>query len=326
MASTARRILIASNSRDSPTINSVVERLREKGFGVVLYEADRVARGEKHLAVHVGRKGTHVIYDGNEIHDNTIAAAWLRRPSTTGPIPKKEDHAQRLWRDREQASTQDDIWGLISDKKWLNAPASIRHAERKLLQLAAARSLGFVIPETVVTNSRESITQVLPSGDRILKMHNAMIPVQGGYKAHYATIAPSDPDGKPQGFPFPGIWQNYIQKAKEWRVTIVGSEVFAAAVYTDADAKDDWRRYQATSKVTFKLEAFPDDLKARCFELLKYYGLRYGAFDFIECPDGTFVFMELNPNGQYYWLEHELGLPISDAVTSALIRIARQYG
>jgi glutathione synthase/RimK-type ligase-like ATP-grasp enzyme len=48
-------------------------------------------------------------------------------------------------------------------------------------------------------------------------------------------------------------------------------------------------------------------------------GLSYGAIDMILTPDGRYVFLEINPNGQYYWIEQMTGLPISDAVCDLLI-------
>jgi hypothetical protein len=50
-------------------------------------------------------------------------------------------------------------------------------------------------------------------------------------------------------------------------------------------------------------------------------GLRFGAFDLIEEPDGNVVFLECNPNGEYFWLEESLGFQISDAVAAELIKI-----
>jgi glutathione synthase/RimK-type ligase-like ATP-grasp enzyme len=107
-------------------------------------------------------------------------------------------------------------------------------------------------------------------------------------------------------------------------VTAVGEKVFSAAIYTDASAKDDWRRLQTTAAVQFRKETLPEGVDEHCVQYLGKMGLKFGAFDFIETPDGEVVFLECNPNGQYGWLEEELGLPISEAVTLELIKIARQ--
>lgn len=119
--------------------------------------------------------------------------------------------------------------------------------------------------------------------------------------------------------PFPAIYQEYMPKQREWRITVVGDEVFQAAIYTDEEAKDDWRKYQLTSKVTFKKEMMPDTEVERCVEFLKRLGLVYGAFDFIESYDEQITFLECNTNGQFRWLEDSLGFPVTDAIVSKLI-------
>lgn len=48
-------------------------------------------------------------------------------------------------------------------------------------------------------------------------------------------------------------------------------------------------------------------------------GLCYGAIDMVLTPDGRYVFLEINPNGQYLWIEFATGLPISDAICDLLI-------
>ena len=49
-------------------------------------------------------------------------------------------------------------------------------------------------------------------------------------------------------------------------------------------------------------------------------GLRYGAFDFIRAPSGDLVFLELNPTGEWAWLEEELGFGLRDAFIELLYR------
>lgn len=318
-----RAILIATSNLDYPIIEPVVRKLSKRGWAHIVYEADLVAAGKKHMAVHVGEHGLSCVYDGHVIHNDAIAAAWLRRPGNTGPLYPNEDHAYRLWLDRERITTQNAIWEIIAGKKWLNAPGAIKSAENKVNQLALAQSLGFVIPETVISNSRTTIADIIKQ-DMTLKMHQGLVTTKDGYSSHYSAVIPYNPHEKPAGLPYPGIWQPYIPKAKEWRITVVGDQVFDAAIYTKDKARADWRRHQATSLVSFKSETFPDKQKTLCKKMLSRLGLRYGAFDFIERPDGTIVFLELNPNGQYAWLEHVLGLAISDAIAALLIDIAER--
>jgi glutathione synthase/RimK-type ligase-like ATP-grasp enzyme len=52
---------------------------------------------------------------------------------------------------------------------------------------------------------------------------------------------------------------------------------------------------------------------------MRRLGLAYGAIDLIETPEGGHVFLEVNPGGEWGMLEHDLGLPISEAIADALL-------
>ena len=52
--------------------------------------------------------------------------------------------------------------------------------------------------------------------------------------------------------------------------------------------------------------------------MLSYYNLVFGAFDYIVTPQNEWIFLELNPNGQWLWLEEALKLDISNKIIEYL--------
>ena len=52
--------------------------------------------------------------------------------------------------------------------------------------------------------------------------------------------------------------------------------------------------------------------------LLGRLDLPFGAFDFAVTPDEEWVFLEINPNGQWGWIEDHTGLHITDAIVDHL--------
>lgn len=62
----------------------------------------------------------------------------------------------------------------------------------------------------------------------------------------------------------------------------------------------------------------PDEVAGAVRVMMDRLGLAFGAFDFIVRRDGQWVFIELNPNGQWAWIEQEVGLPISAALADVL--------
>jgi hypothetical protein len=210
---------------------------------------------------------------------------------------------------------------LLLDCKWVSQPTFIYQAENKLYQLKIAGTLGFTLPETLVTNERQALADFyrVHGGEVIVKpLHNSR-PVQPDGLQQVIFTNRLDPVHLQQLDRYdltPGIYQRNIAKAYEVRVTVVGTTVFAAAVDSQAVAatQQDWRR----TKLPFKAYDLPAAEAHRCVALVQALHLRFGAIDLIKGTDGQYYFLEINPNGQWAWLETDCGLPISQAIITEL--------
>lgn len=119
----------------------------------------------------------------------------------------------------------------------------------------------------------------------------------------------------------PVIIQSYIQKEFELRVTVVKDKVFACAIYSQSSerTREDWRRYDIPN-TPHKIYKLPKQIEQKCVDIVKKLGLEFGCIDMIVTPGGEFIFLEINPNGQWLWIEHLTGLPIGDAISEELTR------
>ena len=115
----------------------------------------------------------------------------------------------------------------------------------------------------------------------------------------------------------PSIFQKYIEKEYELRITVVGEEIFAAKVLSQSDCETivDWRR----KNLRFQCCEVPEELNEKCCQMMKRLGIAFGAFDFIRTKEGQYYFLEVNPNGQWVWIENDTGLKISDAIINYLL-------
>ena len=118
----------------------------------------------------------------------------------------------------------------------------------------------------------------------------------------------------------PVILQAYIPKQVELRITVVGRKVFAAEIRSQETnhTRHDWRRYDHF-KTPYFIHELPQDVIQHCVQLVEKLGLCYGAIDMIVTPDGRYVFLEINSNGQYLWVEQATRLVISDAIADLLM-------
>jgi glutathione synthase/RimK-type ligase-like ATP-grasp enzyme len=96
--------------------------------------------------------------------------------------------------------------------------------------------------------------------------------------------------------------------------------VFAVAIDSQRDphARHDWRHSQR-QRLPFVPHRLPPEIESRCIALVERLQLSFGAIDMILTPDGRYVFIEINPNGEYDWIEHKTALPITDAICDLLL-------
>jgi len=84
----------------------------------------------------------------------------------------------------------------------------------------------------------------------------------------------------------------------------------------DADGVVDWRANYAN--LTYSLVTVPEAMRAAVSNLMYGLRLRFAALDFGVPPNGEPVFFEINPNGQWAWLQEHVGLDIAHTIADAL--------
>jgi glutathione synthase/RimK-type ligase-like ATP-grasp enzyme len=122
----------------------------------------------------------------------------------------------------------------------------------------------------------------------------------------------------------PVIFQEYIPAKVDLRITIIGECIFAAEIYSqDTAYKADYRMDMNSAKV--KPHTLPADL---CEQLLKYMQnlhLVYGAIDMRLTPDDEYVFLEINPTGQWLFIEERTGQPITETLAELMVKKDRSF-
>jgi glutathione synthase/RimK-type ligase-like ATP-grasp enzyme len=116
----------------------------------------------------------------------------------------------------------------------------------------------------------------------------------------------------------PHLFQEWIPKAHEIRLTMVGKRHFAVAIHArSAGTLVDWRTdYDA---LTYEVIDCPTEVAEQAHGFLSATGLTYGAFDFIVTADTEdYIFLECNAAGQWGWLAEECVLPIAEAIADEL--------
>jgi glutathione synthase/RimK-type ligase-like ATP-grasp enzyme len=269
--------------------------------------------------------------NAGELNLNDVEAVWWRRPQLPAASAELTDAAVRNYVEQECRTFTQDVWGFL-ECRWLPAqPKTVQRAQLKASQLHLAGRLGFELPPTLVTNSPSDFLDFYRqhNGQIISKLlGSAFYSSLGKTFGRYTEVVSARDVAYAHSVQLcPLIFQAYVPKRVELRITVVGREVFAAEIESQGShhTRHDWRRYDSYSTV-YRPHDLPDDIRQRCVRLVHEYGLLYGAVDMVLTPDGRYVFLELNPNGQYLWIEEATGLPISDAICDELLSTAPGSG
>jgi hypothetical protein len=181
--------------------------------------------------------------------------------------------------------------------------------ENKVLQLAAARELGFTLPDTLVSNDPARIRGFLRRHEKGGAIFKSFRPVTWESEDRLAMLftARVDESMLPDDALLrlaPGIFQARVPKACELRITCMGDELIAARLDSQATdhGKTDWRVAEL-SELAIRPVELPADLQQRCRALLRRLGLVFGCIDVIVTPEGEHVFLEINQMGQFLWVE-----------------------
>jgi glutathione synthase/RimK-type ligase-like ATP-grasp enzyme len=310
------RALILSSSADAKNFAVVARGLRAGGFDVIELLSDEVLSGQTKLSAEFQDGAWRMSVGGSPAFSpGDVDAAWWRKPQWAGVV--RDDPAQRLSLELELERMHLALASLVPARAWLNSPTAMRAAESKLWQMQVAADHGFRCPHGLVTNDWDAARRILDHENVVFKALRGGIRRGGEDRVVFTTkVDLGTVDGQ-AGHPYPGILQEQISRAREWRITVVGSRIFPVAVHVPPGGVD-WRRDQLRGEAVFAAEEVEPAVEEALASLVAGLGLRYAAVDLIEEPDGTMVFLEANPNGQYAWLEEELGLPISAAIASTL--------
>ncbi len=203
----------------------------------------------------------------------------------------------------------------------MNSPLATEKARSKLLQLRVAARCGFRIPRTYAGNNPDEILHFIDGCDKgaVAKTATWFYGAGGRFSFTRLVTRRTVASSRAAAAYSPLIYQEYIPKAFDLRVTCVGSHMFAARILSQqtSGARIDWRRMQFDLR--YERARLPLLVQKRIRNIQSALGLNYGALDLIFTPEGEYVFLEVNGSGNWMWLEDRLDFPISERIANWLL-------
>jgi glutathione synthase/RimK-type ligase-like ATP-grasp enzyme len=308
-------ILVVSYREEEHTAG-VIQCLERQGREVLLIDlADFPAHAGLKLSWQTEEKSSYVVEGACGPIDLARArVGWWRRVRPFSIDAAVVSPSMRAFAESETAQA---VGGMLDALPcvWVNDRAADEAAHRKPYQWEVARAVGLRLPRTLVTNQPEAAREFIREvgvGRAIFKAFLASLEAWRETR----LVEQEDVEKLDLVRYAPVIFQEYVEGV-DLRITVVGDQVFAAEI----DARKtsypvDMR--MVIGEADLRAVTLPAKAQKALLKLQRRLGLSYGAIDVRRTPDGEYIFLEVNPAGQWLFVEQRTGLPISQAVADYL--------
>lgn len=300
--------------------------LEARGVEVLRFDTDRFPTEAQVLfRQEDGREQLCLRCDGQDIELGPGDAIWYRRARWASQVPRTLDPQLRHGCLVESEAL---LRGVMAAAPCfvMDPPEVVRARSHKPYQQRLARELGLATPRTLMTNdplAARDFIHTCPHG-AIAKMLAgfAVLDDEGRERVVFTTSLDPAHLERLEDLRFaPMVFQEKIRKQLELRVTVVGSRMFTAAVDSQKvpGAEVDWRERGVALLDAWTPYTLPPDVERALGQYMQRIGMQYSAIDLLVDPDGRHIFLEANPAGECFWLEHYAPhFPLTEAIADVL--------
>lgn len=315
------KILVITNKNDI-TSDFIIKRLKERKIDFYRFNTEELS---KSCFVTLDFQRNRFLLIDKILHKEynlkEFTSVYFRRPEIPKISFENLSDGEIQFIKNEFLYTFEGIYKILKDSYWVSPIYAIREAENKIYQIELAKSIGLKIPNSIITNSFSDVLGFYDTNNAsciIKPIKSGLIEDENKAKVVFTNLLKDRPTLKEQIEFVPNYLQSHIEKKYDVRVIAVGEKVFATLIHSQGnhETQVDWRRGENILQHS-KYE-LPNDIKEKCVELLKLLNLRFGAIDFILDTNQDLVFLEINPNGQWAWIEKQTGHEISNEIVNLL--------
>lgn len=298
----AKTILIVSNTND-PHADAISIRLHERSVNVQRLNSDAFA-SSRH-SWRIPSCGKQPACSSWKHADADVV--WFRKVL----FPIGQDPVQSFIT-QEHEGLFESILNQFDHCRWVNSRNSIAAARSKIAQLQCARSIEFRIPDTIITNDVAVLREFADShgGNIVAKPIRAQVIGNDGDALVVGTRQLPQEYYESATAYAPCYAQERLKIKSEIRIVAFGSRFYSFRLTVNKEADD----IKQLGLDNIQHESYDLDLVVaqKVSALMSYYKLEFAAIDFAVVDEGEPVFLELNPNGQWLWLQYMTGVNLID--------------
>jgi hypothetical protein len=255
-------------------------------------------------------------------HVDDLNVVWWRRPQAYGLDPALDPSvAGFAYSECHEAISG--MWHGL-DATWVNDPSLDEVAHHKPLQLKVAHELGLRIPRTLITNDPDAARRFVAAQGPDQTIFKTFIALEECWRE--TRVVTAEELGKLDAVRLaPLIFQEFVEAKADLRVTMFGPKALAAEIVTPKDGyRYDYR--VDLEVVAMRPTTLPSKVERALLDLMRRLGLIYGAIDLRLTPEGDYVFLEVNPAGEFLFVEERCELPLTATMADLLCKLDREHG
>jgi glutathione synthase/RimK-type ligase-like ATP-grasp enzyme len=316
-------ILILSNARDA-TADFLQKKMTDLGISFLRLNTELLPKIQLTAAPTEGQLTGGFTIDQRYIRFDDVNAVYYRRP-TMPVIDGEMSPGLRAWIQSEYRRTWGGLLLALTRLRWVNHPLAISGASYKPEQLIRAQRFGLSVPATLITTQPEEARAFCARFDWsvIAKPlgHGEISGTDDGddQLVYTSALSPDLENNLSAVTHCPTLFQYRVPKNIDIRVTVIDHKCIAVALHSQEQpiSQIDCRRNNMAG-MRYSHCDLPPSLADSLIRLTRSYNLYFSAIDLARDTSGQYWFFELNPAGQWAWLEQKIGVPLSAALINCL--------
>lgn len=309
---TTSKILIVSESDDAH-VSVIMERLSVRSIESVWLKTDLLM--ERNCSWSIPTNS--VVSNRCDWYDDEIKTVWYRKRHR---LPSLHVDAITSFVQQESEGLLSSILLQYQNCRWVSSLAALAAARPKIHQLQVAKQRGFQIPDTLVTNDVQHLrafhkqhggqvivkpiqTQVVEAEEDNLVLGTRHLPLHALEDA--VTLVPC-------------YAQECLVIAAEVRIIVFGDRAYAFLMVPQVAVED--LKQLELGQIHHSIYTISKEMERQICELVASFGLQFAACDFALVHERGLVFLEVNPNGQWLWLQYATGFNLEDPFIDFLCR------
>lgn len=242
-----------------------------------------------------------------EIKVDDINIIWNRRWSPHNDYTKYTEH--ELLNNRINVQVGNELkkmnsllFSILAKKKWLSYPETANVHKLKVLEIA--NEVGIRIPETIITNNKLSLSIFKNRYNKIITKsigEGIFLPYEGKTFCQYTSVVTDEAIKNAEDYFFPSLFQEYVEKEIELRIFYLDQCCYSMAIFSQNNKKTeiDFRKYDVINPNRYVPFRLPKLVEEKINELMAKLNLNTGSIDMIKSKNNEYVFLEVNPKGQF---------------------------